>query len=49
MNTQDIKAITHELFGVSFRGEEFQRDKAKLQESAENLIEEAGWDATYEA
>lgn len=49
MNTQDIRAITHELFGVSFRGEEFQRDKAKLQESAENLIEEAGWDATYEA
>lgn len=49
MNIQDIKTITSELFGVSFDGDSFGQNKANLYEAAQRLIEEAGWDATYDA
>ncbi|MBO7452917.1 MAG: hypothetical protein J6U54_21505 [Clostridiales bacterium] len=49
MNIQDIKTITAELFDISFEGDSFGQNKANLYEDAQRLIEEAGWDATYDA
>ncbi|MBO4408241.1 MAG: hypothetical protein J5786_03090 [Clostridiales bacterium] len=49
MNIQDIKNKTAELFGVSFEGDDFSKTKDALYKSAQTLIEDAGWRATYEA
>ena len=49
MNTNEIKAITKELYDISYTSEFFKANRTEYISKAEELINKAGWDDTFSA